>query len=75
MPVTREEVADVLRPAFEQSNTLRRSEVIDAAIDNGARSEVVHVLAHLSEARFHRLQDLWGDLAELPIDLESQGSR
>lgn len=75
MSVTREEVADVLRPAFEQSSFLRRSEIIDAAIDNGARSEVVHVLAHLSETRFHRLQDLWADLADLPIDLETEESR
>lgn len=75
MPVTREEVADVLRPAFEQSSSLRRSEVIDAAIGNGARSEVVHVLADLSETWFHRLQDLWTDLADLPIDLETEGSR
>lgn len=75
MPVTREEVADVLRLAFEQSSTLRRSEVIDAAIDNGARIEVVQVLAHLSETPFHRLQDLWADLADLPIDLETEGSR
>ncbi len=75
MPVTREEVADLLRSAFEQSGFLRRSEIIDAAIVNGARSEVVHVLAHLSETRFHRLQDLWADLADLPIDLESGASR
>lgn len=75
MPVTREEVADLLRPAFEQTDFLRRSEIVDAAITTGARSEVVHVLAHLSETRFQRLQDLWADLADLPIDLESERSR
>ncbi len=75
MPVTREEVADVLRSVFEETPFLRRSEIIDAAINNGARSEVVHVLAHLSETRFNRLQDLWTDLADLPIDLESGQSR
>ena len=75
MPVTREEVADVLRAAFEQSSFLGRSDVIDAAVENGARIEVVQALAHLSETRFHRLQDLWGDLAYLPIDLQSEGSQ
>lgn len=74
MPVTREEVADVLRPAFEETDSLRRSDIIDAAISSGARSEVVHALTHLSEMRFQRLQDLWADLADLPIDLENERS-
>lgn len=64
--VTRVEIADAVRTAFEQG-PLDRAGLTSAAAASGARNEVVEVLSGLPVRPYRRLQDLWEDLADVPI--------
>lgn len=69
MPVTRLEVAEMVGSAFDRHDAaVRRDDLVAAAVASGARSEVLAVLARLSEAKFHSIRELWRELGDLPVE-------
>ncbi|MEX0865028.1 MAG: DUF2795 domain-containing protein [Acidimicrobiia bacterium] len=65
-PVTRLEIADAVRTAFERGGATR-DEIVAAADRNGSRPEVAEVLTGLTVRRYSRLNEVWDELAEIPV--------
>lgn len=65
-PVTRMEVAQAVRAAFH-GTAPKRSEIVTAARDARARSEVLSILDSLPDQRFREVRDLWTELTEIPV--------
>lgn len=66
--VTRMELIEYVGSAFA-GHPLTRSDLVAAANRGGARTEVVDVLGRLPDGRkFTQPQELWHDLADVPID-------
>lgn len=68
LPVTRLEVAEMVAGAFDQHDVVLRDDLIAAALEASARPEVLDVLAHVSNSKFHSVRDLWRDLGHLPVE-------
>lgn len=67
--VTRVEVIDHIRTAFG-TGPVTPADLVAAAGGNGARDEILDVLRRLpGDRKFTRPQDIWHDLADIPIDL------
>lgn len=66
--VSRLEIAEAVRGAFEHSGAYRR-DIIATAEGNGARSVVVEALGKLEDRRYGRLNDLWEVLHEIPVEV------
>jgi hypothetical protein len=66
--VSRLEIAEAVRGAFEHSGAYRR-EIIATAEGNGARPVVVATLGRLEDRRYGRLNDLWEVLHEIPVEV------
>lgn len=66
-PVTRTEIADHLTDAFAPGPATR-AHLVGVATRAGAREQLLIVLQTLSDGPYHRLQELWGDLAHLPVE-------
>jgi Protein of unknown function (DUF2795) len=64
--VTRVEIAEAVRAAFEGSSA-NRSELLAAATAAHARAEVLETLAALPDGRFREIRNLWEDLRHLPV--------
>ena len=67
-PVTRTEIADHLADAFA-TGPATRADLVGVAARAGAREQVVGVLQSLPGGPYHRLQELWRDLAHVPVDV------
>ena len=67
-PVTRTEIADHLADAFA-TGPATRADLVGVATRIGAREEVVVVLQTLPDGPYHRLQELWRDLAHVPVEV------
>lgn len=65
MTVTRAEIADHLEGAFA-SGPQKGGGLVTAAELQGARPEVVQVLARLPEGTYSTLRDLWEHLPDVP---------
>lgn len=65
-PVTRLEIADSARSAFEGGGATRE-EIVAAAARSGNRPEVAEALTGLTVRRYSRLNEMWDELAEIPI--------
>lgn len=64
--VTRLEIADAVRAAFEGGVAATRNEIV-AAADSASRVQVVDVLRSLPDRRYSRLNDLWEELIDVPV--------
>ncbi|MEX2420084.1 MAG: DUF2795 domain-containing protein [Acidimicrobiia bacterium] len=60
------EVAQAVRAAFH-GTAPTRSEIVAAARDARARSEVLSILGSLPDQRFREVRDLWIELTEIPV--------
>ncbi|MEX2652906.1 MAG: DUF2795 domain-containing protein [Acidimicrobiia bacterium] len=67
-PVTRLEIADAVRTAFEGGGATRE-EIVEAAAGSGSRPEVAEALTGLTVRRYSRLNEIWVDLAEIPVEV------
>jgi hypothetical protein len=67
MTLTRSEIADYIESAFEHGPA-GRDDLIDTAVTNRARPDVLSTLRSLPDRRFGRLRDLWEHLPEMPVD-------
>lgn len=67
-PVTRMEIAEHIADAFD-GDAVHRIDVLQAAGEDGARSEVVRVLERLPQRRYYRLTDVWSVLPDVPVEL------
>jgi len=63
--VTRLEIAEAVRSAFG-GGSATRDEIV-AAADLASRSEVADVLGGLPDRRYSRLNELWEELADVPV--------
>lgn len=63
--VTRLEVAEAVRSAFGGGGATR--DEIVAAADSASRPEVMAVLKSLPNRRYSRLNELWEELADVPV--------
>ncbi|HUG32357.1 MAG TPA: DUF2795 domain-containing protein [Acidimicrobiia bacterium] len=63
--VTRLEIAEAVRAVFE-GGSATRDEIV-AAADSASRREVVDVLKSLPDRRYSRLNELWEELADVPV--------
>lgn len=63
--VTRLEIAEAVGTAFENGSATR--EEIVAAANSTSRPEVVDVLRGLPIRRYHRLNELWEELHDVPV--------
>jgi hypothetical protein len=61
------EIAEAVRPAFEEGGRVSRDELIRTAFARGASAEVVAALGSLPPRQFGRLNELWQSLPEMPI--------
>lgn len=68
LPVTRLEVVDHLGAAFAKASA-SKAEVLAEAERAGARTEVIRLLQTLPERRFTRMNELWTELQDVPIEL------
>ncbi len=64
--VTRLEIADAVRAAFEGGGAATRNEIV-AAADAAGRVQVVDVLRSLPDRRYSRLNELWEELVDVPV--------
>jgi len=60
------EIADAVGTAFE-SGGATREEILAAAARSGTRPEVAQVLTGLGVHRYSRLNEIWDELAEIPV--------
>jgi hypothetical protein len=60
------EIADAVRTAFEGGGATR-DEIVAAAARSGSRPEVAEVLTGLTVRRYSRLNEIWDELAEIPV--------
>lgn len=67
-PVTRIEVIDHLKSAFD-STAATKSDLLAEARNTGARAQVVELLQSLPERRFLRPNELWTELPDVPIEV------
>lgn len=67
-PVTRTEIADHLADAFA-TGPATRAELVGVATRAGAREQVVSMIQSLPDGPYQRLQELWRDLAHVPVDV------
>lgn len=65
--VTRIEIADVVRSAFDR-NGANRTDLLRVAESNQARPQVLAALAELPERRYGAMNDLWEHIGRFPID-------
>jgi hypothetical protein len=65
-PVTRLEIAEAVKSAFE-SGSADRSRIVEAAIESMARPETVAMISRLPERNYPRLNEIWSELGEVPI--------
>jgi hypothetical protein len=63
--VTRLEIAEAVRAVFEGGGATRNELV--ALADSSSRTEVVDVLRSLPDRRYNRLNELWEELADVPV--------
>lgn len=69
VPVTRFEILDAVESAFV-GPAVTKSQIIEAARDAQARTEVLHTLDRLDDyRRFGSIRDLWTDLKDVPVEL------
>lgn len=66
--VTRVEILDHVGSLFTQGAGVDRDALIAEAEQRDARPALVAVLRRLPAQRFHRPQDLWPELPEVPIE-------
>lgn len=66
MAVTRMEIVEAVDPAFAGGGA-ERSEVLAAAIAQGARPQVIETLERLPDRRFSEVRELWTELADVPV--------
>lgn len=64
--VTRLEIADAVRAAFEGGGAATRTEIV-AAADAAGRVQVVDMLRSLPDRRYSRLNELWEELVDVPV--------
>ncbi|MEX2586439.1 MAG: DUF2795 domain-containing protein [Actinomycetota bacterium] len=67
VPVTRIEVVDHLGSAFSKTSATK-SDLLTEAEQAGARGEVIELLSRLPERRFGRINELWTELQDVPIE-------
>jgi hypothetical protein len=66
--VSRKQLGDAVRPAFEEGPA-SRADLIRVAGERGAGSALTGTLARLPEGkRFAALRDLWEYLPDLPVE-------
>ncbi|HUG31487.1 MAG TPA: DUF2795 domain-containing protein [Acidimicrobiia bacterium] len=63
--VTRLEIAEAVRAAFEGGGATRNE--IVAAANSASRPQVVEVLRSLPDRRYSRLNELWEELHDVPV--------
>lgn len=63
--VTRLEIAEAVSTAFENGGA-SRDEIV-AIAEHAGRPEVVNVLRELPKRRYSRLNELWEELADVPV--------
>jgi hypothetical protein len=66
--VTRVEILDHVGSLFAGGSGVDREALIAEAEQHEARPALLAVLRRLPARRFHRPQDLWPDLPEVPIE-------
>jgi hypothetical protein len=66
-PVTRVEIVDHIGHAFSGAAASKADLLLEAE-RAGGRAQVLDVLRLLPDRRFHRLQDLWTELPDVPIE-------
>lgn len=67
-PVTRTEILDAIGDAFGPPPATK-SQIIAAAEDTQARSELVALLRQLDDRTFHDVRDLWEYFPDVPVDV------
>lgn len=67
-PVSRLEIAEAVRPAFEGGGA-DRNDILQAAEDSQTRPEVLEALARLDDRRYTRLNEIWENLTEIPVEV------
>lgn len=65
--VTRLEIASHVESAFDGS-PIERDQLLTCAGEHGARREVMAVLSRLQPRSYRQLRDLWGELADIPVE-------
>jgi hypothetical protein len=60
------EIADSVGTVFENGGATR-DEILAAALASRSRPEVTEVLTGLTVRRYSRLNEIWRDLAEVPV--------
>ena len=70
MPATRVEIADSIADAFI-GGPMSGADLLAVAKRAGARVEVLAELERLPRGPFYELRQLWGCLADVPIENES----
>lgn len=66
-PVTRTEVAAAVRAVFD-SGSGTREDMLDAALQAKARSEVVQAISKLPPFKtYGHLRQIWPDLPDMPV--------
>lgn len=66
LPVTRVEIAEAVRTAFDGGGA-DRAKILDAAANT--RPEVLQALARLGDRRYTRLNEIWEDLTGIPVEV------
>lgn len=64
--VTRVEIADCVRQAFQGEEVLVSAVLVSAARARGARPEVLSTL-ELLDGRYCNVRELWADLPDIPV--------
>ncbi|WP_170220737.1 DUF2795 domain-containing protein [Amycolatopsis cihanbeyliensis] len=64
--VTRIEIIDAVEHAFADASATKQ-EVIDAAIQQEARTELLAVLDRLPDRGYRHVRDLWDHLPDIPF--------
>lgn len=67
-PVSRTEIAEHLADAFA-TGPASRANLLGVAALAGARDQLLAVLQTLPDVRYRRLQDLWAELINLPVEV------
>ena len=64
--VTRMEIAEAVQTAFARGGA-DRDEILATASKSKSRPEVIAVLSGLSKRRYARMNQLWDELADIPV--------
>ncbi|WP_170220650.1 DUF2795 domain-containing protein [Amycolatopsis cihanbeyliensis] len=64
--VTRDEIIDAVEDAFREGSATKQ-ELLIAAIQHEARTEVHTILQRLPDRTFGHVRDLWDHLPDIPL--------